>query len=158
MRRADREITDTASICTILDSCKVFRLAMVDGSIPYIVPLNYGYIFEDGRYSLYFHCAQEGRKLDILRTDNTVCFEMDTGHELTTAQSACGYGYNYSSIIGNGTVEILTAAEDKKKGLKVLMKHQTGKEFVFTDEQVQNVAVCRITVTELTAKRRAKQI
>ncbi|HAH61874.1 MAG TPA: hypothetical protein DCL73_07230 [Treponema sp.] len=156
MRRTDREITDGATIRAILDSCKVFRLAMSAENVPYVVPLNYGYVFENGKYTVYFHCAQEGKKLDILRANNTVCFEMDTDHELTTAESACGYGYNYSSIIGNGIVKILDDAEDKKNGLKILMKHQTGKDFDFTDEQVAHVAVCRIDAAELTGKQRAK--
>jgi nitroimidazol reductase NimA-like FMN-containing flavoprotein (pyridoxamine 5'-phosphate oxidase superfamily) len=156
MRRADREITDVPAIRMILDSCKVFRLAMCADSVPYVVPLNYGYIFENGNCTIYFHCAQEGKKLDIIRRNGTVCFEMDTDHELTTAETACGYGYNFSSIIGNGIVKILDAAEDKKNGLKILMKHQTGKDFDFTDEQTAHVAVCRIDVTELTAKKRTR--
>jgi len=157
MRRADREITGTETICTILDNCKVFRLAMCIDSVPYIVPLNYGYIVENGKYTFYFHSALQGKKIDFIRANSTVCFEMDTDHELTTAQTACGYGYNYSSIIGTGIVKILDAAEDKKNGLKILMKHQTGKEFDFTDAQMQSVAVCSVIVTELSAKRRAVQ-
>jgi Predicted flavin-nucleotide-binding protein len=156
MRRADREIKSPDEICAILDSCKVFRLAMTDGSVPYLVPLNYGYVCENGTYTVYFHCAEEGKKMDLLRKNGTVCFEMDTDHELTTAETACGYGYNYSSVIGTGNVKILTGTDEKKAGLTILMKHQTGRQFDFTDEQTAHVAVCKITVTELTAKRRAK--
>lgn len=46
------------------------RLAMTDGLNPYIIPLNYGYTYEDGKLVIYFHCAKEGRKLDILKKNN----------------------------------------------------------------------------------------
>lgn len=154
MRRTDREITDMNSIRSILDSCKVVRLAMSGDGAPYIVPLNFGYTYSENRFTLYFHCADEGKKLDMIRKNPLVCFEMDTDHELTTAESACGYGYNYSSVIGTGQVRILENGEERKAALKILMKHQTGREFDFTDGQMQNVTVCSIDVAELTAKQR----
>jgi uncharacterized protein len=154
MRRSDREITDMSSIRSIIDSCKVVRLAIVGDGAPYIVPLNFGYAYNESRFTLYFHCADKGKKLDMIRKNPLVCFEMDTDHELTTAESACGYGYNYSSVIGTGLVRILENGEERKAGLKILMKHQTGREFDFTDGQIQNVTVCSIDVAELTAKQR----
>jgi uncharacterized protein len=154
MRRTDREITDMSSIRSIIDSCKVVRLAMAGDGAPYIVPLNFGYTYSENRFTLYFHCADEGKKLDMIRKNPLVCFEMDTDHELTTAESACGYGYNYSSVIGTGLVRILEDSEEKKAGLRVLMKHQTGRDFDFADGQIQNVTVCSIDVAELTAKQR----
>lgn len=48
MRRKDREITDICAILELVSECKVCRLAMTDGGVPYIVPLNYGYEYADG--------------------------------------------------------------------------------------------------------------
>lgn len=45
-------------------------LGLADNNEPYVVPLNYGYV--DGR--LFFHCALQGYKLDILRANPRVCF------------------------------------------------------------------------------------
>lgn len=154
MRRKDREITNAKSIINIIDNCKVFRVAMSVQDIPYIVPLNFGYSYKNDMFEFYFHSAMEGKKLDVIKINPLVCFEMDCDHELTTAELACSYGYNYKSIIGNGKVQIVDNIDEKILSLKYLMKHQTGKEFEFTTEQVSNVAVCKIVVTEISAKER----
>ena len=48
----------------------------------------------------------------------------------------------------------MTDIEDKKKGLSIFMKTQTGKDFEFEDKMVSIVSVIRIQVSEYTAKRR----
>lgn len=154
MRREDREITDIKRIIEIIDSCKVFRVAMADDGMPYVVPLNFGYEYKDGSFEFYFHCAGEGRKLDIIAKNSSVCFEMDCNHELTEADGACGYGYNFSSVIGKGYAAIVTDAEEKKRMLTAFMKHQTGKNFTFNDYESNSVTMCKIKVSELCAKER----
>ena len=67
MRRKDREINDVKEIINILDMCKTASVAMLDGDVPYVVPLSYGYEIRDNILVLYFHCAKEGRKIDILK-------------------------------------------------------------------------------------------
>ena len=62
MRRADRQITDVKEISEILQGCKVCHLAMTDQGMPYVVPLNFGYVMEGEILTLYFHSAWEGRK------------------------------------------------------------------------------------------------
>lgn len=80
------------------------RLAMVDNDRPYVVPLNYGYTYENGTLTLYFHCAAEGRKIDILKTNSDVCFEMDGEHKLIEGKIDCAYGYSFESVIGAESV------------------------------------------------------
>ena len=82
MRRKEREVTDIKEIREVLDSCKVCRLGIADEGGAYIVPLNYGYRLEDGVLTLYFHGAKEGKKLDLIRKNPEVGFEMDGRHEL----------------------------------------------------------------------------
>ena len=69
MRRTDRQVADEAGIRAILDRCQICRLALWDEEGPYIVPMSYGYRWDEGGLKLYFHCAGEGRKLDALRRD-----------------------------------------------------------------------------------------
>lgn len=154
MRRTDREITDIKSICNIIDNCKVFRVATSVDNIPYIVPLNFGYEYKNENFVFYFHCANEGKKLDMFRKNNTICFELDYNHDLITSNTACGYGYKYRSVIGTGEVEFVTDINDKIHMLNCLMKHQTNKNFIFTNEQVATVTVCKINVLEISAKQR----
>lgn len=152
MRRIDRELTETKDIIEIIEKNKVLRMAMADGKKPYIVPLNYGYTFEDGKLTFYIHCAREGRKLDILKGNNNICFETDCEHELIEAEKACGYGYRFASVIGEGTCSIVEDREEKIKGLSLLMKHQTGSEKAFSFEAVDKVVVCKLEITEFSGK------
>ena len=62
MRRAEKEITDRAQIDSIIQEAGVCRIGLVDGDEAYIVPMNFGYA--DG--CLWFHCAKEGRKMDLV--------------------------------------------------------------------------------------------
>ncbi|HNU36390.1 MAG TPA: pyridoxamine 5'-phosphate oxidase family protein, partial [Methanomassiliicoccales archaeon] len=68
MRKAEREIMDQGELEEVIRRAEVCRLAMVDDGKPYIVPMNFGY--RNG--CLYFHCAKEGRKLDVLRENPKV--------------------------------------------------------------------------------------
>ena len=57
--------------------------------------------------------------------------------------------------MGNGTARTVTDVAEKKRGLAILMKHQTGRDFEFTDVMAQSTAVFAIDVDGLSAKRRA---
>lgn len=152
MRRKDREITEISKMLKVLDKCMVCRVAMQDNDGLYIVPLNFGYSFENNELVLYFHSAKEGRKISALMENNNVSFEMDCEHSLITAETACGYGYSFKSIIGNGKAEFIEEAEDKKKALSILMKHQTGQDFTFDEKMASTVAVFKITAHSFTGK------
>ncbi len=83
MRRYDKEITDSGEIAAIMDKAAVCRIALVDGNCPYIFPVN----FVVRNNYLYFHSSPEGRKIDILRKNNRVCFEIDIDTE--TSREIC---------------------------------------------------------------------
>ena len=153
MRRSDREITDIKELREIIDECKVVRLGIMDINGMYIVPLNYGYEIKDRQLTMYFHSAHSGRKIDIMRADNKVCFEMDCNHKLVSAEIGCEYGYKYRSIIGNGIVEFVTDTEEKKTALNHIMKHQTGKEFVFNDDDTETVTIFKVISSSYTGRR-----
>lgn len=152
MRRKDREVTELQEILSIVNDCKVIRLAMLDeDGLPYIIPLNFGYRLENDVFTFYCHSAVEGRKLDLLRRDPRVSFEMDCRGELQSADHACGYGYYYASVIGRGTAEVIEGTE-KLEALSALMRHMAGREDTFAEEQARGVAVLAIRVKSLSAK------
>ena len=152
MRRRDREITNRQEILNILSRADICRIALHDDEYPYIVPMNFG--FEDnGTLILYFHCAVEGRKLDLIRNNNNVGFEVETDTKKVTGSKACNSSIYYKSVIGCGSVEIMNSQEDKVHGLDVLMKHYTGKEgFRYEEELLNKMVVLRLTVTKISAK------
>ncbi len=154
MTRREREITDINEIIKILDESKVLHLGMVDGDEPYVVPMNYGYTLENGKLTLWLHGAKRGRKLDVMRANPKVFFEMECGITPFEGEIACKYGITYASVMGKGIVEIVEDIETKKSALSFLMKTQTGKDFEFEDKMADVVSVIRIDVSEFTAKHR----
>ena len=72
MRRKDREVTEMEEIQQIFDECKVCRIGIMDENGPYIVPVNYGYVREEGKVILYIHGAREGKKIDLIRKNANV--------------------------------------------------------------------------------------
>ena len=154
MTRREREVTDINEIIKILDNSKVLRLGLVDGDEAYVVPMNYGYTLVDGKLTLWLHGARRGRKLDLIRANPKVFFEMECGIQPFEGEIACKYGIEYSSIMGRGKAEIVEDIETKKAALSHLMKTQTGKDFEFEDKMAAVVSIIRIDVSEFTAKHR----
>ena len=154
MTRREREITDRSEIIDFLDRCMIVHLGLVDGDEPYVVPMNYGYTMEDGKLVLYLHCATQGKKLDMIRANPRVFFELDCDRMPFEGDKPCQYGLVYSSVMGRGTARILEDTEEKIRAMTLLMKTQTGKDFDFTDRLVSIVSVIRIDVAEYTAKHR----
>lgn len=154
MTRRERQITDIDEIIKILDKSKVLHLGLVDGDEPYVVPMNYGYTMENGKLTLYLHCANRGRKLDLIRKNPKVFFEMECDIVPFESDVACKYGITYASIMGKGNAKIVNDTEEKKFALSALMKTQTGKLFTFEDKMTTIVTVIKITSLEYTAKHR----
>ena len=154
MTKRERQITDPKQIEAILDASKVLHLGLAVDNEPYVVPLNYGYTMEDGKLVIYLHGAQRGKKLDMIRRNPRVFFEMDCDRVPFDGVMPCQYGMVYSSIMGRGLAHIVEDVEEKKKAMAIMMKTQTGKDFTFEDRLVSMVAVIRIDVAEYTAKHR----
>ena len=154
MTKRERQITDQQQILHILDTAKVLHLGLAVDNEPYVVPMNYGYTMENGKLVLYLHSALQGKKLDMIRANSKVFFEMDCDRMPFEGKLPCQYGLVYSSIMGRGTARIIEDVEEKKQAMTILMQTQTGKDFDFNDRLVSIVAVIRIDVAEYTAKHR----
>ena len=154
MRRKDREITDAEEIRRILSRARVLHLGLNDDEGPYVVPMHYGFTFEDGKLTLYVHCAKEGRKLDLLRRDGRVFVEIDTDEALVPGPTACSWGARYASVMARGRASIVEDGEEKLRALALLMKTQSGGDFSFTPAMAAAVTVLRIDAEDYTAKAR----
>ncbi len=153
MRRKDREITDIEKMLKIMNECDCCRLGLVDKDVAYIVPMNFGYEVQQDKITLYFHGAVEGRKIDLLKKNANVTFEMDTKHELVTADKACGYSYLYQSVMGTGKASFVTSANDKADGLTKIMERYTQKsQWNFEPKVLDRTAVIKLEVSEWSCK------
>lgn len=156
MRRKDREITDFTKILDIMRQCDVCRLAIHDTPYPYLIPMNFGMDVQDGQVYLYFHSAMQGTKLDLLKKDNRVTFEMDFDHKLLLQKEKMNCTMAYSSVIGHGTMEFLPD-EQKLDALNILMRHYHAEDFAFHPQMAKVTTVLRLTVADMTAKRRGTE-
>ena len=154
LTKREIRITEPEEIARILDTAKVMHMGLAVDNEPYVVPMNYGYVLEDGKLTLYLHSAVKGRKLDMIRSNPKVSFSIDCDRMPFEGRVACQYGMVYSSVMGKGTATIVEDVEEKKQAMSILMKTQTGKDFTFEDRLVSIVAVIRIDVVEFTAKHR----
>lgn len=152
MRRANREIQGIEEIEEVLKLSKVCRLAMVDDGKPYIIPLNYGY----NNKVLYFHCAREGRKIDILKKNNFVCFEVDTDMVVVEGERACDYTARYRSVIGTGKAYFVQEYEEMKEGLNLIMQQYVkngSTSFEYAPEVMDRIFLIKVIIDEMTGKK-----
>jgi uncharacterized protein len=148
MRRSDRQIHDAAAIEDILRRAAVCRLAMsVDGR-PYVVPLCFGY----RENVLYFHCASEGAKLDIIRENDRVCFEVDIDCQFVRADEACGWSLKYRSVIGFGRAAIVDDPTARREALDVIMRHYADGPFTYSADAVAKTAIIQVDIESMTGK------
>ncbi len=157
MRKSDREVTDISEKLAVLLRCQYFTLAMQTGGAPYLVPLNFGAELRGGDLFLYFHCAKEGTKLDLLRGNPAVGFSAANLLRVFNKGAApCGYTSDYESICGTGIARVLEKAEEREHALRVLMAHYTGETFAetpFDARALSFTAAVEIRVREWTCKR-----
>ena len=153
MRRKDREVIDSTKIRTIIDNCHCCRLGFNDNGEVYIVPMSFGYTYENDKYTFYFHGAQEGRKVELMKRSPNVGFEMDTNYHLNEGDVACEYSARFQSIIGNGNISIVTSLDEKREGLRIVMEHNTEKhDWEFPAEMLNAVGVYKLEVTNMACK------
>lgn len=156
MRRKDREVTDIDKIFEIIGNCPVIHIAMTDNGKPYVVALNFGYERQGDDLILYFHSAYEGRKIDILKRNPEVYFQMECFGRLIakTAENPCTYGYSYDSVMGSGRIEFIETEEEKIHGLNCLIYHagKTNDDFCFPKEMLSRTCVYCLRSVDFTGK------
>jgi nitroimidazol reductase NimA-like FMN-containing flavoprotein (pyridoxamine 5'-phosphate oxidase superfamily) len=141
----------------ILNRAEVGRMALFDGTMPYIIPLNF--LYKDG--IIVFHCAWEGRKLDIISMNPNCCFEVDKymGEVSYHYESRCHL--DYDSVLAFGRARIEDNDETKVQLLQLLSEKynelykkplsEGGKRFKL--EQITECCCIIIDVFELTGRR-----
>jgi len=150
MRRREKEITDKTELEAVLHDGGICRIGMIDGKVPYLVPMNYGYA--DGK--IYLHSALAGRKVDVLRKNNYVCFEIENGTEIVENEEACSWGMRYKTIIGYGNILELEDPAEKRGGLALIMKkYSDKKDWDFPDQALNKVLVLRLDIESMTGKK-----
>lgn len=155
MRRKDCEIKDEKMILDIIQKCDAVRIGMVDeDGYAYIVPVNFGMDFQNGKCCLIFHSAISGKKVQLLKENGKVSFEMDTAHELHKSEKMPEITYHYECVMGKGYVRFIEKPEEKERALNILMRHYTNKDdWAFPDALLKGVNVLCLEIECWSAKK-----
>ena len=153
MRRTDREITDLAAIQKFIQQESIIRIAFYDEGDIYIVPVYYGYLFENDKHIFYFHGAKAGRKFELTKSTPSVGFEIDGNYKLLEADIECDFSARFQSVIGTGRLSLVDDFEEKIKDLNLLMKQSTGKDsWNYENKMIEGVAVFKLETEKLSCK------
>jgi len=153
MRKTEKEIKSPQEIEAIIQKAQVCRIGFSENDLPYVVPVNFGYRDR----CLYFHSAPEGRKMEIMKRNNRVCFEMDIAPELVRGQTPCKWDMKYRSVIGVGKAFLLADPAEKSRALHIIMEHYQGDPYEYSESELERVAVVRIEIESMTGKRSGYQ-
>lgn len=153
MRKKEREIIDMTEIESIIRRADACRIAFADGNVPYIVTVNFGY-HRGKKMRFFFHCAREGRKLEMIRKNNYVCFEMDTDHKLIKGKTACDFTMKYRSITGYGYISVIKNEREKIKGLNCIMSHYSDNtNFTYNQAILEKTTVLCLEIDQISGKK-----
>ncbi|MCL1822095.1 MAG: pyridoxamine 5'-phosphate oxidase family protein [Prolixibacteraceae bacterium] len=158
MRRRDREVVDKNEIIGILEKADACRIAFSADDIPYIVCMNYGFEWKGDFPVLYFHCAHEGKKIEMLKRNNYVCFQLDAAHELHYIPEKVYCTMYYESIVGMGHLEIVSSEDERRKSLDLLMQRYNGEApAAYPENSMMCTTILRLVTIELTAKKNLRK-
>jgi nitroimidazol reductase NimA-like FMN-containing flavoprotein (pyridoxamine 5'-phosphate oxidase superfamily) len=148
MRRNKRVMSQKESK-KLLKKASVGRLGVSWKNQPYVVPLNF--VYSKGR--IFFHCAEEGKKLDFARRNPNVCFEVDRFLGVKKSVKPCSYSVYYQSVIICGKANVVRSLARKTQILReifeIYARKTAGK---FDRGQVAKVKVVEIRVREISGK------
>ncbi len=152
IRRKEKEITESSEMIQILKNAKYVTIAMSDGDWPYLVTLSHGYYEE--KNCIYFHCAKEGKKVDILSVNNKVWGQAIEDYNYV--QGACDHLYATTQF--SGTVSFIEDVEEKKHALLVMIQRlENDPEAVaneqVTDKSLKRVGIGRIDIDYMSGKK-----
>ncbi len=154
-KRLNKRGMDEAGTIGLLERAEVGQLATVgsDGK-PYVVPVCF--VYNDGR--IYFHSAVNGKKLDNIRANPSVCFSV---HELlgmgVSPEQPCKSWTHFRSAVAEGTAHVLEG-DEKLRSLRLLAeKYAKGPVAAMPADSIERTCVVEITIGQVTGKKNEKK-
>lgn len=140
MRRKEKEITDPAELKAVLAAAKYVTVAMCRGDEPYLVTLSHGY--DEKGNAIYFHCAREGKKIEILAANDRVWGQalVDRGY----ADGRCDH--LFTSVHFHGRVSFIADDAEKRHALAVMIRQLEGDPARVMSHQVNEASVAKVHI------------
>ncbi len=156
MRRSDR--AQGSAFCReVMDHCTHGVVSISTGEeTPYCVPLSLVRVGE----SIYFHCAREGRKVELLRKNPRVCVTF-VGEDQPDFVPPAMYTTYFQSVIAVGTAVEVTDAEEKIQALRALCQKLTPEHMEGFERAIESslavTAIWRIDLEQMEGKARRRK-
>jgi uncharacterized protein len=133
----------------LLTSQVLGRLACTDGLNPYIVPVTYAY---DGKYI--YGQTNEGMKLEILRKNHNVCFEVDSMMNMANWQSALVFGEfeELHNSEAEAAREVLFGRVFSLMTSSTIHQHEHGVDSIPDDSTRVKYVMYRIKIKSVTGR------
>ena len=142
------EKMDPAEIEQLLQQQVVGRIGCHANGLTYVVPVSYAY---DGN-CIYCHTF-EGTKIDMMRKNPQVCFEVDSTKNLANWQSVIAWGAFQELPEGADRGEAIKLLRERKVPILSSQTMQLGSQwpFVSADEKIEGI-IFRIQLMEKTGR------
>ena len=150
MATAESPLTDKQLMEQILRAENIGYLGL-SGDESYVVPLNYTYT-ED---RILFHCALEGRKLDMIRANPWVCFAVSRQASEPTEHFNALCSTPYESVICWGNARVIDDLAERQQILSAFQIRYGTPEKPRTSISLESTARCgavEIVVTRMTGR------
>lgn len=150
MRRKDKEVTSREWMFSVLRRGLYAEIALAgtDGA-PYVLPMSYG--FDDGH--LFIHGAMAGMKIDLLRQNPRVCFNILAKAELyRNPDDPSNVSFEFESVTGFGTARFVEDTEEKLAATRLLMEHYGAPMNARLEAKLKATCVIAIDIEEMTGK------
>jgi nitroimidazol reductase NimA-like FMN-containing flavoprotein (pyridoxamine 5'-phosphate oxidase superfamily) len=150
VRRKDREITDSDVLKKVLKSTKYLTVALCMDNEPYLVSLSHGY--DEAHKCLYFHCAEEGKKIVYMKANNTVWGQAVLDYGVT---DECDYAY--TCVHFKGKISLIEDLGEKRHGMEVMVRQLSDNPEVKLDKikpaKLAKTTMGRIDISYMTGKK-----
>jgi uncharacterized protein len=150
VRRKEREITDPEEMRQVLKTAKYVTVAFCRDNEPSLVSLTHGYDAE--KNCVYFHCASEGKKLVYAAANNRVW-----GQALLDFGLTDDCDYDYTSVMFEGTFNLIADAAEKWHAMQVLVRQASTKPeeklSKIKPEKLATTTLGRIDITYMSGKK-----
>lgn len=145
IRRKEKAITSEEEMKAILIKTKYITIGLCKNNKPYLVTVSHG--FDPIRNVIYFHCADEGKKVDYINSNPNIWGQaiIDLGY----ASGECNH--HYESVQFSGKVEFVDDPQEKEYGLTVMINQLEKPELKqkVLNEQITEKAIKRVTIGKI---------
>ena len=154
MNHEERRVSDKKMIMKILDMERTCFVALHDEPYPYVVPMNFGYVWED-QLIFYLHMAVRGHRIDLIRQNPNVAVAVGVFLDRVGHRPYRNEPHDYRSVMAYGTASVITPDMEDEflKGLSALCVHtDRPKVTKMTRQMREDMLILKITADFVSGK------